>query len=107
MLCAVQHRKTKRSSDQRVLRFRPRGTVFTRPLPSPVEDLSRYQGGAEPDDYRHRMRMNAAGLAATIVLVLVGVWIASTMAELRKGQDCALAGRRDCALAHTPLQPRW
>lgn len=103
----MQRREKNRFSDHRVLRFRPRGAFFTRPLPAPVQDLSKYQGGAEPDDYRHRMRMNAAGLAATVVLVLIGVWIANTLAELRKNQDCALAGRRDCAVTQAPLQPRW
>jgi len=95
-------------SEGRVLKFRPRGSIFARPLPqqSPVEDLGKYEGDAEPDNYRHRMIMNAAGLAATIVLVIAGIWIATTMAQLRKNQDCVLSGRRGCTPVEAPIQPR-
>jgi len=41
------------------------------------------------------------------VLVGIGVWIATTMAEIRKNQDCVLSGRRDCAKAITsPADPK-
>jgi|DewCreStandDraft_4_1066084.scaffolds.fasta_scaffold27140_5 hypothetical protein len=94
--------------DARVIKFRPRGALFTRPLPelSPVEDLRKYEADAEPDDYRHRMIMNLAGLAATIVLIVIGIWLADSMAQLRKDQDCVLTGRRDCAALRTAIPPR-
>lgn len=90
-----------------MLRFRPRGSLFTRPLPQPlpVEDLGKYEGGNAPDDYRHRMAINLAGLAVVVLLVAAGLWIANTMAQMRKHQDCALAGRRDCATTEQPVQP--
>jgi hypothetical protein len=93
---------------RRVLKFRLRGSRFARPLPrpSPVEDLHKYESESAPDDYRHRMMMNLAALAATIVLILIGVWIVSTMAQLRKDQDCVFAGRRDCAAIKTTIVPR-
>jgi hypothetical protein len=92
----------------RVLKFLPRGSNVFRPLPqrSPVQDLSKYESNDGPDDYRHRMIMNIAGLAATIFLVVAGVWIANTMAQMRKNTDCVLAGHRDCAPIDVPARPR-
>lgn len=93
----------------RILRFRPRGSTFVRPLPqpSPVEDLGKYEGNQGPDDYRHRMLMNVAAFAVTIILVIAGVWIANTMAQMRKNQDCVLTGRRGCTPVDVPIKPRW
>ena len=92
----------------RILRFRPRGSTFDRPLPhrSPVRDLGKYEGEAGPDDYRHRMMTNAAGFAVAVILVVGGVWIANTMAQMRNNQDCALSGRRNCNPITVPTQPR-
>lgn len=92
----------------RVLRFRPRGSNFDRssPNPSPVKDLNKFERDAEPDDYRHRMMMNAAGLAVTVILVAGGMWIANTMAEMRKKEDCVLSGRHNCAPIEVPTQLR-
>jgi hypothetical protein len=92
----------------RVIRFQRPGSLPVPPPPhqSPVEDLGKYESDAGPDDYRHRMMMNIAGLAVTIFLVLVGVWIANTMAQMRKNQDCVLSGRRGCTPVEVPIQPR-
>ena len=85
-----------------MLRFRHRRSdEIGRP-----DDLSAYEQRGEPDDYRHRMLMNAAALAVIIVLIGVGIWIADTMAAMRKNQDCVLSGRRGC----TPVEvthDRW
>jgi len=61
----------------------------------PVEGVEKYAQG-EPDDYRQRMINNGLGLLACVLLVVAGVWIANTMAEIRRNQDCVLSGRRDC-----------
>jgi hypothetical protein len=104
----VAEQSSANEQEHRVLKFRPPGSTFERPLPdsSPVEDLRKYEGDDEPDDYRHRMIVNIAALAATIFLVVAGVWIANTMAQLRKNQDCVLAGRRACAPIEVPVQTR-
>ena len=65
--------------------------------PSPVEGLAKYEGGELDDDYRHRMKVNLAALAFTVVLALAGVWLVIQLAEMRKNQDCVLSGRRNCA----------
>jgi hypothetical protein len=65
--------------------------------PSPVEGLAKYEGGDLDDDYRHRMQVNLAALAFTVVLALAGVWLVIQLADMRKKQDCVLSGRRNCA----------
>lgn len=98
--------------EHRVLQFRPRnspspaahrGTVQPlRVTPEPL-DLSRYeQPRAEPDDFRHRMLANIAALAFTIALTAIGIWLAVSIADLRRTQDCVLMGRRDCVKITTP-----
>ena len=76
------------------------------PAPSPVEDLGKYERANEPDDFRHRMKMNALAAAAVIVLIAVGIWIANTMAQMRKNQDCVLIGRPGCTPVNVPVTPR-
>jgi hypothetical protein len=95
--------------DRRILPFRPRNSLVARPVPrpSPVEDLKKYERGAdEPDDYRHRMFMNALAFVVTILLVVAGIWIADVMAQMRKNQDCVLMGRPGCTPVHAPPQQR-
>ncbi len=97
-----------------VLKFRPRTSVQPPdPLQGPEQldggpeanDLSRYERRRdEPDDFRHRMLANIAALAFTIALTAIGIWLAMSIADLRKTQDCVLMGRRDCA--KIPTMPR-
>lgn len=106
------------SGEHRVIKFRPR-TLAQPPghRPTAVQDntpprnirpgppgLSRFQHPAdgETDDYRHRMLMNIAALAFTLVLTGIGVWLATTIADMRRTQDCVLVGRRDCAKLPQP-----
>jgi hypothetical protein len=63
-----------------------------------LDDFARFeqeQGG--PIDYRHRMVMNLIALAILIFLVGFGVWIADTIADLQREQDCLMQGRSNCA----------
>ncbi len=74
----------------------PAATAANR-LPAAI-DLSRYERPREePDDFRHRMLANVAALAFTIALTAIGIWLAMSIADLRRTQDCVLMGRRDCA----------
>jgi hypothetical protein len=43
------------------------------------------------------MLANSAAFGFTVILVGVGIWLAVSIADLRKTQDCVLMGRRDCA----------
>jgi hypothetical protein len=87
--------------DHQVIPFRRRGTPECPTLGTrqrlAAGDLARYKQGGEPDDFRHRMWANLAAFAFTAILTAVGIWLASSIADLRKSQDCLLIGRRDCA----------
>jgi len=91
-----------------VVSFR-RGPAGMRPPvtgQAPVEGLAKYQRSEGPDDYRHRMIVNVAAFAFVIGLIGAGLWLADTMAQMRKNQDCVLSGRRGC----TPVEvtkERW
>jgi len=41
-----------------------------------------------------------------IVLVAAGVWLLGTMADVRKVQDCAAQGRRNCQTIEVPERSR-
>ena len=96
--------------EHRVLKFRPR--TLSQPPGKPArsedagqqaQDLSRFERAREePDDFRHRMLANLAAAAFTVALTAIGIWLAMSIADLRKTQDCVLMGRRDCAHISTP-----
>ena len=56
-----------------------------------MSDLAKYERGEEPDDYRHRMLVNAAAFLFVLGLIGAGLWLVDTMADLRRNQDCLLA----------------
>jgi hypothetical protein len=100
--------------EHRVLKFRPRSSVHPpgrrgessgnlgKPA-QPEDDLARYERDRDqPDDFRHRMLANVAAFAFTVALTAIGIWLAMSIADLRKTQDCVLMGRRDCAHISAP-----
>jgi hypothetical protein len=83
------------SQEGRVLRFRRRPSPAR--APAPVAGLDRYQrAGGDDDNYRHRMLVNLAAFVFVAALIGAGIWLADTMAAMRKNQDCVLAGHRGC-----------
>jgi hypothetical protein len=94
----------------RVLPFRPRAprswnAHLRDKLRSPVEDLSKFS--RDPDDnFPHRMKVNLLAFAVLAIIVACGIWLANTMTEMRKNQDCVLTGRTNCAPIHLPAEPR-
>jgi hypothetical protein len=68
----------------------------------PLDDLARYEDEDTHIDYRHRMLMNVIAVAIVSVLVGAGVWIADTIADMEKAQDCAMQGRQNCAPIEVP-----
>jgi hypothetical protein len=102
--------------EHRVLQFRPRSALQAsawrgntvaqaQRQDSPPEplDLSRYERPREQeDDFRQRMLANIAAFAFTVALTAVGIWLAMSIADLRRTQDCVLMGRRDCVHISTP-----
>ena len=64
------------------------------PKPEPLEE----QG--------NRAIENAVMLGFFVVLVAAGIWLLGTMADVRKVQDCAAQGRRNCATLDVPERSR-
>ncbi len=91
----------------RVIGFRRKEPIVGSRGPSPaVQDLTKYERSESPDDYRHRMIVNVVAFVFVIGLIAAGLWLADTMAAMRKNQDCVLSGRRGC----TPVEvtkDRW
>jgi len=105
---AVKTQRPIESDDEHiVLKFRPRTSdhppgrreeLDQADAKPRANDLSRYERPRdEPDDFRHRMLANVAALAFTVALTAIGIWLAMSIADLRRTQDCFLMGRRDCA----------
>jgi hypothetical protein len=70
----------------------------------PLDDLSRYEEEDRNIDYRHRLLMNMIAVMIVSLLVGAGVWIADTIAEMQKDQDCVLQGRQNCAPIEVPVK---
>jgi hypothetical protein len=67
------------------------------------------EGNAEPEppeDHGNRNVENAVMLGFFAVLVAAGVWLLGTMADIRKVQDCAAQGRRNCSTIDVPERAR-
>jgi hypothetical protein len=94
-----------------ILKFQPRRPgkpSLAAGAPQPVEDdldlFARFeQEQDEPIDYRHRMIMNLIALAILILLVGLGVWIADTISDVQREQDCLVQGRSNCAPIEVPI----
>ena len=100
--------------EHRVLQFRPRQPaqprdVRTQAIGEPHDrdaeplNLERYERAREqPDEFRHRMLANIAAFAFTVALLAIGIWLAMSISDMRRTQDCVSMGRRDCARITTP-----
>lgn len=105
--------------DHRVLPFRPRDVAhlpsaedgtrpsatilpFRREAPQLAHDPEESSRDEAQGDFRHRMLTNVAALVLTVGLALVGIWLATSIAEMRRTQDCVLMGRNDCATIAAP-----
>jgi hypothetical protein len=67
------------------------------------------KGGAAPEppeEEGNRVVENAVMLGFLVVLVGAGIWLLGTMADIRKVQDCAAQGRRNCATIEIPDRAR-
>jgi ferric-dicitrate binding protein FerR (iron transport regulator) len=100
--------------EHRILQFRPRSALHApawqgnaapqrqESAPEPL-DLSRYERPREEeDDFRQRMLANIAAFAFTVALTAIAIWLAMSIADLRRTQDCVLMGRHDCVHISPP-----
>ncbi len=63
-------------------------------------------GEPERPDEDNRGVENAVMLGFFVVLAAAGIWLLSSMADVRKAQDCAAQGRRNCGTIETPDRSR-
>ena len=92
--------------ERRVISFRGGGAHPRPRATGPVEDLAKYERNEGSDDYGHRMIVNIAAFIFVVALIGAGVWLADTMASMRKNQDCVLSGRRGCSPVEV-IKERW
>jgi hypothetical protein len=59
-----------------------------------------------PEEEGNRAIENAVMLGFFALLVAAGIWLLGTMADVRKVQDCAAQGRRNCAPIDVPERTR-
>jgi hypothetical protein len=71
-----------------------------------VDDLAKFERDGGADDYRHRMTVNVVVFVFVLALIGAGLWLADTMAQMRKNQDCVLSGRRGCSPVEV-TKDRW
>jgi hypothetical protein len=57
-----------------------------------------------PEDEGQRGIENAVMLGFFVVVVAAGIWLLATMADVRKAQDCAAQGRRNCGAIDVPVR---
>jgi hypothetical protein len=96
-----------------IVPFRPRiprarNDNLRRPEPrrSPVDDLNKYQQSHQDDNFRPPIENNLLAFAVLGLIVYCGIWLATTMAQLRADQDCVLTGRTNCAPIKVPIDSR-
>jgi flagellar basal body-associated protein FliL len=78
---------------------RSRRDSFTTELPMATDD--------EEESGRDRAITNVIIVAFVVMLIGAGLWLSDAMFHLRKDQDCALAGRKNCANISLPARERW
>jgi hypothetical protein len=98
--------QTSLDTEPRVIKFAPRARTTPHPglhdgqarsSKDPEKGGDDHSVDPESDNFRHRMLANGVAIVITIVLVAFGIWLATSIADLRKTQDCILMGRRNCA----------
>ena len=57
-----------------------------------------------PEDEGHCGIENAVMFGFFVVVVAARIWLLATMADVRKAQDCAAQGRRNCATIDAPVR---
>ena len=80
-------------------------TVREAPAGQLLDDLELYEQDREDDEdinYPRRMLMNVIAVAVVTLLIGVGVWLADTIADMERDQDCVLQGRQNCAPIEVP-----
>ena len=76
-----------------------------RAVEPPVE-LEKFTHNDEPDDFRHRMLVNVIAFVFVSALIVAALWLANSIATMRKAQDSVLSGKRGCPPVEAPVKIR-
>ena len=74
--------------------------------PQPPENRRVEVAPDKDSDEGNRTIENMVLAGFFIVLVAAGIWLLGTMADVRKAQDCAAQGRRNCQTIEVPERSR-
>jgi hypothetical protein len=74
--------------------------------PQPPDDRERRVRKDPDDEGGNRTVENMVLAGFFVALVAAGIWLLGTMADVRKTQDCALQGRRNCQPIEVPDRSR-
>lgn len=95
-------------SSGQVIPFRPRTSEHPPRAQADVgvigtdEPLYHRTEPVEVDDFRQRMLANLAAFVFLAGLTGAGIWLAASISDLRRTQDCVLTSRTNCALIAAP-----
>jgi hypothetical protein len=74
--------------------------------PQPPDNRDRKPPADDDGDEGNRTVENLVLAGFFIALVAAGVWLLGTMADVRKAEDCAAQGRRNCQTIEVPERSR-
>lgn len=96
------------STSDKVVNIRTRRPFHPAPraVEPPAEELEKFARHDEPDDFKHRMLVNLIAFGFVALLVVSALWLANSLATMRKDQDCVLSGKRGCTTVETPAKTR-
>ncbi|MGY4479028.1 hypothetical protein [Bradyrhizobium sp. USDA 3364] len=80
--------------------------ICIRPNPEAVVGEAGDGRQEPPKDEGNRSMENAVMFGFFVVLAAAAIWLLGTMADIRKVQDCAAQGRRNCATVEVPERAR-
>lgn len=101
----LQFRPRQRSGDRSSVGILNSPTAPPKPNDNLLGDLAEYEQEQEEDEdpnYPRRMLMNIIAVLVVALLIGVGVWLADTIADMERDQDCVLQGRQNCAPIEVP-----
>ncbi len=90
---------------RRVPQRPPRGTRATPgdPESEPKDDFAQFEHDEGNVNDRHRMLMNILAIGIVTLLIGVGVWLADTIADMERNQDCVMQGLNNCSPLEVPV----
>jgi hypothetical protein len=99
--------------DRNIIRLRSRGAVVRRESglrrwvltgECPVPGIAKYEHPHESDDdYRHRMLVNLLAVIVTLVLIVAGSWIMTTLMQMTiDSRNCPRRSTSACAAFYVP-----